>query len=384
METLRKESGKDSEDVPLPGPSQKLSLHLNASQQQEVEQIAKAINVQELSSADIIQIGYSAEKALQDTLDGFLARLDSASANQVFQLFEKLEKGVKDADLPEVLRKIQHSKPGFMTRFWGMLRGKSPKQVASETYNQIKEVLSGKTQTLVHQVKQIENGLFDSIQKLNAELDTMSDLKQSYHDHLERFAIVAASSEIVLSNAKAELAKMEASNDYLTQDNPIAQAKLQEMRQKVQLLESRTLSLVGSYMRLPADHIIIQQIEQAGVATLQETTITAASRFSSIKTTLLAVNGAFNVKAVQQIAERQAKMDEQLQKVRSQITKEIVTTAMSNPGDNRLEQAAQIEKIIADAVEIKTLINKAQAINEEKFNTARARFEAVRKELAAN
>ena len=140
--------------------------------------------------------------------------------------------------------------------------------------------------------------------------------------------------------------------------------------QKVQLLESRTLSLVGSYMRLPADHIIIQQIEQAGVATLQETTITAASRFSSIKTTLLAVNGAFNVKAVQQIAERQAKMDEQLQKVRSQITKEIVTTAMSNPGDNRLEQAAQIEKIIADAVEIKTLINKAQAINEEKFNTS--------------
>ena len=92
METLRKESGKDSEDVPLPGPSQKLSLHLNASQQQEVEQIANAINVQELSSADIIQIGYSAEKALQDTLDGFLARLDSASANQVFQLFLPVQK----------------------------------------------------------------------------------------------------------------------------------------------------------------------------------------------------------------------------------------------------------------------------------------------------
>lgn len=383
METLSNESSNNSEDVPLPEPQKNLSLHLNATQQQEANRLASEIDIHELSAADIIQIGYDAEQSLQNTLDGFLARLDSGSAAQVFQLFSKLEKGVKDAELPEMLRKIQNSQPGLMARIWGFIRGKSPKQVAQETYGQIKDVLSGKTQTLVHQVKQIETDLFESIQKLNVELDTMNELKLSYHDHLDRFAIVAASAEHALEEARNQLRQMNSENRDLTQDNPMVAAKLQEMTQKAQLLESRTLSLVGTYMRLPADHMIIQQIEQAGVATLQETTITASSRFSSIKTTLLALNGAFNVKAVQLIADRQAKMDQQLQKVRSQITSEIVTKAISNPGDNRLEQAAQIEKIIADAVEIKSLINKARSINQEKFNTARARFEAARKQLAA-
>ena len=45
----------------------------------------------------------SAEQALQRTLDGFLARLDKNSASAVFALFGRLEEGVQDAKLPEIL-----------------------------------------------------------------------------------------------------------------------------------------------------------------------------------------------------------------------------------------------------------------------------------------
>jgi hypothetical protein len=210
----------------------------------------------------------------------------------------------------------------------------------------------------------------------------MQELKESYHEHMANFGTMAVASQVVLERAKEHLAVLE--QEHQSGDSPIAAAKLQDFTQKVQLLESRTLSLVGAFTRLPADHIIIQQIEQAGVATLQETTITASSRFASIKTTLLAINGAFNVKNVQQMAQKQALMDQQLQQIRGQLTKEIVTTAITNPGDNRLEQVAQIEKIIQDAKEIRELIKTAQQINESKFRTAREKFETLRNQLSQN
>ncbi|MDN5750920.1 MAG: HAD family hydrolase, partial [Pseudonocardia sp.] len=57
-----------------------------------------------------------------------------------------------------------------------------------------------------------------------------------------------------------------------------AQARVRELQDKLRLLESRALALEGTYTRLPADQMVIQQIEQAGVATLQETATTVASR----------------------------------------------------------------------------------------------------------
>ncbi len=382
METITKESSHDSDDVPSKERTQSLSLKLDAEQTLQAKKIANEINIETLTSADIVQIGFEAEKGLQQTLDGFLSRLDRTSSNQVFLLFDQLEKGVKDANLQEVLRKVQNSKPSLLRRFLGLLKGKSMKQITRETYDGIKDFISGKTQTLAYEVNKIEKDLSRQVHKLNDELGTLDELKASYHEHMIRFGIMAMASEFVLDKARKHLELMEREN--LTRDNQTLEAKCQYMRQKVQLLESRSLSLIGGYTRLPADHIIIQQIEQAGVATLQETTITASSRFASIKTTLLAINGVFSVKSVQQVGQNQAMMDNQLQQIRSQLTKEIVTTAIASPGDNRLEQVAQIEKIIHDAKEIRALIQSAQRINDEKFGTARSKFEALRNQLSVN
>jgi hypothetical protein len=381
MNTIAKESANGL-DVPLSEQKNSLRFTLTVNQQAEVDQIVSNIKIEELTPADIVQIGFPAEQALQQTLDGFLARLDKNSSHQVFMLFEQLEKGVKDANLQEVLRKIQDTKPTFFRKLMGYLKGKSLSQITRETFDGIKDLLSGKTQTLAYEVNKIEKELAHHMHKLNDELRTMEELKESYHTHMHNFGTMAVASQHILEKAKVHLDVLE--KESLTNDNPLLITKLQDFQQKVQLLESRTLSLIGAFTRLPADHIIIQQIEQAGVATLQETTITASSRFASIKTTLLAINGAFNVKNVQQMAQKQALMDQQLQQIRSQLTKEIVTTAIASPGDNRLEQVAQIEKIIQDAKEIRELIKTAQQINEGKFRTAREKFETLRNQLSQN
>ena len=379
MDTLLKESSNGGA-LPLAEQKNALGFTLSEAQQAEVERIVSTIKIEELTPAEIVQIGFPAEQALQQTLDGFLARLDKNSSHHVFLLFDQLEKGVKDADLQEVLRKIQNTKPTFFRRLIGFFKGKSLSRISKETYDAVKDLLSGKTQTLAYEVNKIEKELAHHMHKLNDELTTMQELKESYHDHMTNFGTMAVASQRVLEMAKDHLTVLE--REHLANENPILTAKLQDFTQKVQLLESRTLSLVGAFTRLPADHIIIQQIEQAGVATLQETTITASSRFASIKTTLLAINGAFNVKNVQQMAQKQALMAQQLQQIRSQLTKEIVNTAITNPGDNRLEQVAQIEKIIQDAKEIRELIKTAQEINESKFRTVREKFETLRNQLS--
>ena len=129
--------------------------------------------------------------------------------------------------------------------------------------------------------------------------------------------------------------------------------------------------------------MVIQQIEAAGIATLQETATTVSSRFASIKMTLLAIHGAFAVKSVQQIAERQARLDQQLTQLRGQATKDVAIAAAKAPGDNRVAQAQQIAAIITQTREIHELVETAKQETEAKFEAARQMFEQSRAELAA-
>lgn len=333
-----------------------------------------------MASGDVIRIGLDAEQALQRTLDGFLARLDKNSASAVFALFTRLEKGVEDADLPELLDKVQNGeKPGFFQRLMGWLRGKRADQLAEELLAAIGALVSGRTRTLADEMNRLEGELSKEMQKLFNELQTLESLKKSYGAHFGDFAVAAGVARALADQAAAYVAAEEAALDPA---DTVAQARVMELKNKLRLLESRALALEGTYTRLPADQLVIQQIEQAGVATLQETTTTIASRFASIKMTLLSIHGAFTVKSVQQIAGRQAKLDQQLTELRGRALKDVAVAAALAPGDNRLAQAQQIETIIATTKEIHGLVEAARAATDEKFAVARQKFADARQELA--
>lgn len=226
---------------------------------------------------------------------------------------------------------------------------------------------------------QIEGELSGEMQKLFGELRSLDQLKQAYAAHFSDFTVAAAAARGFLDKARAYV---ETETAKVTAGDVTAQTRLRELEDKLRLLESRALALEGVYTRLPADQIVIQQIEQAGIATLQETATTIASRFASIKMTLLSIHGAFAVKSVQQLSERQARMDEQLQKLRSATLKDVAVSAASAPGQNRLAQAQQIENIVASTKEIHALIETAKQQSDQKFATARQKFAQARAELA--
>lgn len=167
--------------------------------------------------------------------------------------------------------------------------------------DEIGALIAGRTRTLADQMRRLEGELAGEMQTLFGELKTLDTLKQSYAAHFGGFTVQAAVARAFLDEAKGYVAGEQAMAEAA---NVAAQSRLREPQDKLRLLESRAQVLEGTYTRLPADQIVIQQMEQPGVATLQETATTIASRFASIKMTLLSIHGAFAVKSVQQLSER--------------------------------------------------------------------------------
>jgi hypothetical protein len=356
------------------------AIVLTPDQAQRAEQAVAALDFPTMPSGEIVRLGLSAEQALQSTLDGFLARLDRNSSAKLFELFDRLEQGVDDAKLPEILERLHEGeKPGFIEGLIARITGKTPDQLMREFIDEIGSLIAGRTRTLADQMHRLEGELATEMQKLFAELKALDTLKRAYATHFGDFTVAAGAARAFLDKARGLVT---AAKTELVAGDAAAQMKFQELEDKLRLLESRALALEGTYTRLPADQIVIQQIEQAGVATLQETATTAASRFASIKMTLLAIHAAFAVKSVQQLSERQARMDEQLIKLRSATIKDVAVAAARAPGDNRLAQADQIAQIIATTKEIHAMIQVAKRETEMKFAKAREKFTEARRELA--
>jgi len=367
-----------------PAPSAPLdtgAIVLSPAQVPDAEKAVATLDFESMRSGDVIKIGLDAETSLQRTLDGFLARLDKKTAATVFDLFGRLEKGVDDAKLPEVLEQIQRAEqPGFLASILGRLRGKSRDQLAQELLVEIGDLVAGRTRSLADEMTRLEGQLETAMQQLFTELKALDALKESYGTHFSEFTLAAGVARAFVAKARAYVAAEQAKIDPA---DVAGQARILDLQDRLRLLESRAVALEATYTRLPADRLVIQQVEQAGVATLQETATTVASRFASIKMTLLSINGAFAVKSVQQVADRQAQLDRQLADIRGRVLKEVAVSAAQAPGENRLAQAQQIEQIIATTKEIHALVETAKQTTDVKFEQARQKLAAARQELAS-
>jgi hypothetical protein len=360
-------------------PVQTGSVVLRQDQAMEAANKARELNLANMSTASIAKLGFEAERDLHQTLDGFLAHLDEREAAQLFTLFDRLGKGVEDAKLPDLLKKITDGDISFWYRVVGFFSKARAAAIARQSYATAADILQGRTKTLKDVMNQLERDLNGEMNKLVGKLTMLETLKQDYGQHIAAFAVTVATMQIFLESARQEVAQK---RDETRLTPSIAnQTELQELEDKLQLLESRSLALEGVYTKLPADQVVIRQIEQAGVSTLQETATTAAGRFASIKQTLLALHGALGVKSLQNLGQTSARLDAQLAQMRGALLTDIATRAATAPGDNRLEQARQIRQIISETEAIQKIVAEGRAANVQKFQQARQEFLAARQEL---
>jgi hypothetical protein len=349
-------------------------MRLTPEQVQQVKAELTGRSLAGTSLLDIAKLGSEAEVALHRTLGGFLDKIEKGEQPKIFTLVSRLGEAVDAQRLPALADEILNAKPSFMERLAGMFSKKALARAMQRAFEEIRLRAAGKTKTLNDVLKAMETELADEQRRLEGELRTQEQLKESYREHFRQFGVVVAFMLAWLAQSRDEVQRAAAQGADATE--------LRALNEKLQALESRTLALEGTLTRLPADQLTIRMLENAGIATLQETMTTASSRFASIKMTLLTIHGTLVTQGVQRLAEQGAALDANLLAVRSALMKDVVDKAATAPGDNRLAQAEGLKKIVADTKELVAIVDRAAENNQKKFQAAREITVQARRDLA--
>lgn len=352
----------------------KFPVVLSAAQQSAVAERIDAFDFFKLATRDIPTMGLPAELELGKALDAFLARINQQGSPALFRLTDELTNRFEEAKLVEVADRILKAKPSLLARIAGVFNKKYARSTLSKVWEDVSRLASGRSKTLADHVRAIETQLSTEMSKLGTELQHMDKLKDAYRSGLMSFAIETLVLHNALLKARVQLSEREAD----LQRDPQA---YQDAQDRLQALESRALAVEGGLTKLPADQIIISQLQNAGIATLQELATTMASRFTSIKSELLYIHGAVAVQNVQRLGEQGAALDANLGKVREKLMKDVVQTAATMPGRNRAQQAQQLMAVVEQSRHLQVLTLNAREENSREFQAARDLMAGVRQDL---
>lgn len=349
-------------------------------QEQEVQQRLAQNDFDQLSMKDIATLGGEAERSLHETLDGFLSNINRFENPRLFNLFDALREDVDRENLPALAERILNSPPTLWQRFVGLFSRKALARAMQAAWEETRRIASGKTRTLTDKVRKLEDELAQEQRRLEQEIQRLEQLKEAYRGRFEDFVTATAFLKALAAQAQQRVAALDAA---ATPDDARAQFQLEEARNKLQALQSRALAMESTLTRLPTDQLVIRQLQNAGLATWQETTTTAQSRFASIKMTLLTLHGTLMTQGVQKLAEQGRSLDENLAAVRGQLLRDVVQTSANMPGDNRLAQAQQLQQIVAESRALQDIVVQARSANAAKFEQARHLLAQAQKDILA-
>ena len=355
---------------------QNFPVNLEPQQAQALQARVEKFDFAAIPAQHIASLGQEPTVALNRVLDGFLDRVNKAENPQIFKLVDTLTEEVAKERIGELAEQILSTKPGLMDRFLGFFSKKALQRGLDKAYEEMGRVARVKSKSLSDVVEAMEKKLQLEMNKLNEELRVMDTLKGEYRKAFVSFAEEVAFLHNALAKAQAQMPTLLAAADK----DVIRQ---QELQDKLQNLESVALSREAMMTRMPAEQLIIRQLQNAGVSTLQELSVTMGDRFASIRMTLLGIHGANLVRGVQRLGQANANLDNQLQEARAKLMGTVVATAANAPGDNRLQQANNLKRVVADTQALQNIVETARDTNKAKFEEARNTMAEVRQDLLA-
>jgi hypothetical protein len=349
---------------------------LNLEQQQlaTIQDRVKKFDFASLPAQHIAQMGQEPTDNLNRALDGFLDRLNKAENPQIFKLVDALSEEIAKEKIGELAEQILSAKPSMKDRIVGMFSKKALQQGMDRAYEELGRVARNKSKSLSDFVVAKERTMQTEMAKLMQELGNMDQLKSVY-----RTAFIGFGEEAVFLNSALQKAQAQAPALLAAVEKDVSAQ--QEIHDKLQALESVALAREAMLTRMPAEALIIRQLQNAGVSTVQEMSITMGERFASIRMTLLGIHGANLVRGVQRLGQANAALDNQLQAARAKLMGTVVTTAANAPGNNRVEQANNLQKVVADARDLQTIVEASREENRRKFAEARATMSQARQDI---
>ncbi|MEY4765508.1 MAG: hypothetical protein RI907_2181 [Pseudomonadota bacterium] len=349
-------------------------LALTEEHQRRILGEIEGVSLASLGLADIPRLGSEVEQGLHRVLGQFMDRIEKADQPRIFKLVQQLGEAIEQEKLGELADRILNAQPTLWERVVGTFNRRALSRALSRAYEDVRLLASGKSKKLSDLIGRMEQELRQEQGRLEGEIQNLEALKLQYQSQFESFALATVLLNSLLTRGREEVAALQAA----PAQDALALAQAQD---KLQALESRCLAIEGLLTRLPSDQLVIRQLQNAGITTLQETTTTAAARFASIKMTLLTIHGALITQGVQRLAQQGAHLDDNLLAVRGKLMREVVQSAAQAPGDNRLAQARQLQAIVADSQALVTIVEQARSRNAQSFQQARDLFAQARQDM---
>ncbi|MEX3984029.1 hypothetical protein AB4Y45_34130 [Paraburkholderia sp. EG287A] len=346
-------------------------MTLTAEQVSDVSARVAAFDLNTMRLAEIVTLSMGPTNALQKVLNGFLDRITQAENPQIFHLVDAISEAVEAEKLDQLADEIFNAKPGLKDRIIGLFSKKALRKALDRVQEDLARTTKLRSKSLREKLETMRRDVESQATVLTAEVNAMDHLVDEYRTALVDFAMEVAFLHSVLAKSKAVAPALLAAPGM----DPVAKQNHQD---KLQALESVVLAREGSMTKIPAETLDIREVQNAGVSTLQELTTTLGDRFLSISETLIAINSAQQVQAVQRLGESGAALDNNLTQVRARLSRQVVEKAANAPGDNRLAQANQVKSIVENTKVLREIKETARAKNEAKFAEASATFAQMR------
>ncbi|MFP3637709.1 hypothetical protein [Paraburkholderia sp. SIMBA_054] len=347
---------------------------LEEAQIAQVQQKLAAFNFASMKQQAIVTLEAEPTLALNRVLDAYLARINKAENPQIFKLFDSLDDAIARENLGQLADNILNAKPGFKDRLIGLFSKKALRTAMDRVYEDLSRMAKLKSRDLSEVVNSMERQIRSEMTKLNAEMLQMDGLKAEYRKSFVDFAVGTAFLHNALLKAQSEApALLAAAGQDVTRQ--------QEIQDKLQSLESVALARETMMTRLPAEQLVIRQLQSAGVSTLQEIDTTLGDRLASIRMTLITIHGSQLVQNVQRLSQSGANLDNNLQAVRAKVMQGVVTTAATAPGTNRADQARNLRQVVTDTQTLLDIVKQAREKNQANFEEARTTLASVRADL---
>lgn len=334
----------------------------------EIANRLREIDFARLTTGEISLLEQKTLEALHRSLDGFLSRITIAENPTIFRLLDELTGKVHEVDLEELSKRISEDTVGWKQRMIAMFQKNGVQKAKEASWEMLCRVAGEKTKTLLRAINDMESQMEREKQALQVEIAEMERLQVVYQEKYGDLAASALLLRVLLDREQAAFAATLPS----TLPDPMDHFRREEMRNKLELLESRTLAVEGLLALLPADYAMVQAILNSAVHTLHETNVTTATRFASIKMTLVTIHAAMVTKNVQELEQKGRHLDADLAKVRGYLARTVAETAANAPGNNRESQAEDLLAIVTSTREIQRAVSSARESNRQKFDQVRS------------
>lgn len=343
-----------------------------------IAQKAKQFDLSTVDEQAIVLYASDRQKEVGSALDGILAEITKEQSPVLFELFRQLKKGIEDTDLSAVESKIRKSQEtGF---FGGILQSVGLSSVAKrlESANEeIGKLLTTKSTSLLALTRDMEDKLQKEVLRLISNSQQLNTLASTFRTNIGTFGEYVEVGKVVLANAKQTLVVKQAQAATTNAPLDIEAAKLFE--QKVNLFETRLVTIETILQKAPAELEAIRLSQGASLATLGETANSALEEFNDIKSILIKLSVSHQIQSVQAINNQRRQLRDQLQSHGTNLLGQTAEAAARAQGENRVQDATKLLDFAKNLNTINAKVEAEKAQNQTRFAQARASLMEVKK-----